>query len=831
MRLFIAEKPSMGREIANILPGPQKKANGYIETGAGIVTWLFGHVLRQAEPQEYDAKYKVWRAEDLPIVPQQWQLLVSESSAKQFGIVKGLIAKADEIVHAGDPDREGQLLVDEVLEFVGNKKPVQRILLNALDAQSIKEALGQLRDNKEFFNLRQSALGRARADWLIGMNLSRAFTLAAQRSGHRKLVLPVGRVKTPTLALVVRREREIENFKPVDHYTIKGRFSHANGEFLAQWKPKDIQPGLDSEGRLVDKAVVEAKLQEFLQDPREGVISGYTKAKKQEQQRLPFSLSTLQVLAGRRFGYDPQQVLDTAQKLYEQKLTTYPRSDCEYLPTNQFKDCGAILSNLQGAGDAQLGQWAAGADKSIKSRAWNDKKISAHHAIIPTRVKADMSKLSLVERNVYFLIAQAFIAQFYPVHSFYQTKVEIDYKDELFTASGRVEIDLGWKALYTRKKTDNDSNDADENGDNQEEGQDDGALPAMKNKDQVTYLTGELGQSVTKPPTRFTQATLIAAMKDIHKFVQDPEAKKQLKAVYGIGTEATRATILDELIHKRKLMKETGKKKYLQPTEAAYLLVDAMPDELAYPDFTAIWEDQLHSMAEGDGSLEVFLQSQVDFTTQMCEKAYGAKLAMEGEHVHECPRCHIGVLQKRHGRNGDFWGCSNYPRCRMTCNDKEGKPDFAEAQRRGRSFSSQDSRGFGGGQQVQVAAEEMQFAQEAFGNPYMSEAEIAAFNQQYAKPRSSYGYQDGSAADYAELNNIPPAYGSSYRSYGTQEKVPAAPMEKAAGQAGNSKYLCPRCREGNLRRIKGRNGYFWGCSNYPKCTATFDDNKSMPVIS
>ncbi len=599
MRLYIAEKPSMGREIAAVLPGPVRKGNGFIETGAGTVTWLFGHVLRQAEPQEYDAKYKMWRAEDLPIIPEHWKLMVSESSAKQFAVVKQLISQADEIVHAGDPDREGQLLVDEVLEYVGCNKPVQRILLNALDEKSIREAIDQLKPNAQFFNLRQSALGRARADWLIGMNLSRAYTMAAQRSGHRKLVLPIGRVKTPTLALVVRREREIENFKPVDYFNIKAVFQHTNGQFQAQWKPNEMQQGLDSEGRLVDKQIAEAKLKFFGQEPLTGMISGYSKAKKQEAQRLPFSLSTLQVLAGRRFGYEPQQVLDTAQALYERKLTTYPRSDCEYLPTNQFKDSQSILTNLQGCGDDTLANWAKDADGKIKSRAWNDKKISAHHAIIPTRVKADLSKMNAVERNIYFLIAQAYMAQFYPVHTYYQTKVEVDYKEELFTASGRTEIDLGWKTLYTSKK--NNEADNEEGQDKEDNGQEENNLPPMKKNDNVDYVSGELAKSVTRPPVRFTQATLIAAMKDIHKFVQDPEAKKQLKAVYGIGTEATRATILDELIHKRKLIKEMGKKKQLQPTEAGYLLVDAVPEELSYPDFTAIWEDQLHSMAEGDG--------------------------------------------------------------------------------------------------------------------------------------------------------------------------------------------------------------------------------------
>ena len=206
MRLFIAEKPSMAAEIAKCLAGPLRRREGCIVTGDGVVTWAFGHILRQAEPDEYDGKYKIWRAEDLPIIPAQWRMVIAESSRRQFDIVTELIGQATEIVHAGDPDREGQLLIDEVLDFVDNKKPVYRILLNALDEKSITRALAALRSNNDFFNLKQSALARARADWLIGMNLSRAYTLAARRAGHR-ITLPVGRVKTPTLALIVRRER------------------------------------------------------------------------------------------------------------------------------------------------------------------------------------------------------------------------------------------------------------------------------------------------------------------------------------------------------------------------------------------------------------------------------------------------------------------------------------------------------------------------------------------------------------------------------------------------------------------------------------------------
>ena len=822
MRLYIAEKPSVGRELAKCLPGPVERRDGYLVTKGGVVTWLFGHILRQAEPEEYDARYKRWRSEDLPIIPEKWQLYVAKDCEKQFAIVKGLIEKADEIVHGGDPDREGQLLVDEVLDYLGNKKPVRRILLNALDEKSIKEANADLRENKDFFNLKQSALARARADWLIGMNLSRAYTLAARRAGHDKLVLPIGRVKTPTLSLVVRREREIENFKPVDYYTIRGVFQHENGSFTAQWKPEDTQAGLDSENRLIDKEVAEAKLRSFGEEPLEGIISSYQKTKKQEPQPLPFSLSTLQVLAGKRYGYAPQLVLDTAQKLYEKKLTTYPRSDCEYLPSNQFKDAAEILGNLAVAGDEQLASWVPGADLKIKSRAWNDKKISAHHAIIPTTVKANVQQMTEEERNLYLLIARGYMAQFYPVHQYDQTKVEVTYHEELFTASGRTVRDLGWKIMYQSPGRGGKAKDEDEA--EKEEDESSKTLPVMKKKDGVNWQKGEMKTSTTKPPVRFTPSTLLAGMKEIHKYVKNQEAKKQLKDVYGIGTEATRATIIDDLI-KRKFMKPTGKKKYLVPTPAAYLLVDALPDEMTYPDSTAIWEDRLHSMAEGEGTLAEFLQGQIDFTRKLCAKAGHVKIEVTGENV--CPRCHQGVMIQRKGKNGIFWGCSNYPKCRLTCNDKEGQPDMEDAKSRagrgGRSSayaSASAGAPVSGGQAAGYAG----YSQRGQSGSAPSAADMAEFEALLA---------GGELYSYA-----PPAQKKkSWQSYQDKPRYSASPMEQSrkAGTLNQGedkdKYLCPRCREGHLHLHRGKNGPFWGCSNYPRCTATFDDEKGAPVLN
>ena len=700
MRLFIAEKPSMAREISKCLPENKniQKRNGYFIQGDDIVTWVVGHVLHQAEPGDYDDKYIRWRPQDLPIVPTEWKLLITDSSRQQFETVKELIGKADIIVNAGDPDREGQLLVDEVLYFVGNTKPVQRILLNALDEKSVKSALGDLRDNQDFHNLYQSALARARADWLIGMNLSRAYTLSERYKGN-KVTLPIGRVKTPTLALVVRRERELADFKPVDYFTVKILYTHENGTFWATWQPKDEQKGLDPDGRLINKGIAESLVQQLASSP-DGVVKSVTKSKKKDLQRLPLSLSSLQVLAGKAYSYDPQTVLDTAQKLYEKKLTTYPRSDCEYLPPNQYGDRMAILSNLAQSGDEKLSQWAQNADRNIKSRAWNDKKITAHHAIIPTTVACNVNSLTQAERNIYFLISQAYMAQFYGEHVYEQTRIVVGQCEEEFVANGRVVIEEGWKSLYKRQKSKTNA-DGDEPDLTDERGAESGPkkdaieeadhLPSVKKNDSVQYTDSSVESKQTKPPSRFTPSTLLQAMKEIHKFVKNEELKKQLKAVSGIGTEATRANIIDELIS-RGFMKTSGKKQVLSPTDTGYLLVDALPDELLYPDETAIWEERLALMSEGEDTLESFLKDQIQFLQHLIDKLgfdklisrdqmmpnvvrtisnQNARRPMDANQVNlkdlpECPSCKKGRLQQRSGKFGAFLGCTNYPSCRYT---------------------------------------------------------------------------------------------------------------------------------------------------------------------
>lgn len=800
MRLFIAEKPSMGREISKYLPEQQsvQRRDGYIIQGDDVVTWAFGHVLEQAEPGDYDPKYKRWNAADLPIVPEEWKLLITKSSEKQFHTIKDLIEKADIIVNAGDPDREGQLLIDEILLYVNNTKPVQRILLNALDEKSIRAALGDLRDNKDFYNLQQSALARARADWLIGMNLSRAYTLAQRRMGN-KVTFPIGRVKTPTLALVVRRERELENFVPLDYYTLKVCYEHANGKLWATWQPKDEQIGLDPEGRLLKREIAE-ELAKRLMDSKMGIIEKREKNKKKEAQRLPLSLSALQVAAGKAYGYDPQQVLDTAQKLYEKKLTTYPRSDCNYLPENQYADRMAIIKNLaQNSG--KLGEWASKADVSIKSRAWNDKKITAHHAIIPTTVPCNIETLPVMERNIYFLIGQSYIGQFYPEHEYEQTKLTVLQDDEHFVAHGRVVTVLGWKELFQKAKKakseatddDTDSDEGENNGDGKGPAiEDSGELPVVKKGDSVQVDNVAIDAKQTKPPSRFTAATLLQAMKEIHKYVKNEDLKKQLKAVSGIGTEATRATIIDELIN-RKFMSVKGKKKIIQPTDLGYLLVDALPEEMLYPDETAVWEERLAAMSDGEGTLESFLSDQVDFLGRLIRKANATGvwgqadgLDTDGFNIantvrvvkkdsstntsssnlnrtsldeasgpqEPCPKCGKGVLQKRRGKFGEFYGCSNFPACRHTKPVGGGSNNGT-----GMAFNS--------------------------GNNEIQDTRLAK-----------------AIADAAQTNNTSDA----------------------------PNYTCPRCKTGQLVHMKDQGQNTWRCSNFPNCRTSVADVEGKPSI-
>lgn len=663
MRLFIAEKPSLGREIAKGL-GCGISKTGYIEikNGTDIVTWEFGHLLENYAPEDYDEKYKMRCLEDLPIIPKTWGLKVKADVKTQFNIIKKLITQADIIVNAGDPDREGQLLVDELLEYVHNTKPVQRILLNALDEKSVKQALADLRNNDDFIGLKNSARARSYADWLVGMNLSRAFTTPAKQAGYVG-GLRIGRVKTPTMALVVRREEEIKKFKSIQYYHVQVDWKYENDTIRSIWQPNENNAGLDLEDRLVDKQVAIDLLLKIQSATTPTAISKIEDVEKKEVQRLPYSLSSLQVDAGKRFGYDPKTVLQCMQQLYEKKLTTYPRSDCDFLPENQYSEASSIIDNLKTV-NSQLSSLCEKIDLKIKTRAWNDKKISAHHAIIPTCATCKIDSLDDKEQNLYFMVSQAYIAQFYPVHIYQSTKLWIECMKESFTSTGKFIRQNGWKDIYI-----NDTSFTKEDNDDSNEK----ALPAISEGETVIYQEGTVLDKKTKPPARFTPATLLKAMKEIHKYVKDDSLKSRLKSVAGIGTEATRAGIIDTLTVSNLLAFD---KKFLVPTEQSYMMMKFLPDTITWPDTTALWEDELEDVKENHLSIDGFLSSKLESIRRCVSEAKFISIESPKDAI-KCPKCGK-VLLRRKGSHGFFWGCSGYPDCKTIFPEKKGQPDMED---------------------------------------------------------------------------------------------------------------------------------------------------------
>ena len=551
-------------------------------------------------------------------------------------------------------DRAVTLLAD--LQILKGSKPIRRILLNALDEKSVRDALGQLRSNQELVGLRNSALARSRADWLIGMNLSRIYTIRAREAGYQNAV-SVGRVQTPTMGLVVRREIEIKRFRPTTFFIPRILWQHAAGSFLAKWKPREME-GVDEEGRIVSRATAEQILAAVGNSSAQ--IRSMEQKKGTSQQRLPYSLSALQIDAGKIYGYAPQEVLDTQQSLYEKKLTSYPRSDCDYLPENQLADKDTILDHLAALG-ADFSPFAANADRSIKSRAWNDAKISAHHAIIPTTLRPDYAALTDKEKNLYALIAKSYIAQFYPAQEFLTTKIEVAAGAEIFTASGKVILQDGWRAIYQKEKSSSED-DADEAQN----------LPSVHEGDPVTYQDGQVQEGVTKPPARFTPATLLKAMKEIHKYVKDQSLKEQLKECAGIGTEATRASIIETLQKREYIRLE---KKQLVPTDLGISLCKILPDKILFPDITAQWEFDLDRISSGSISIKDFFAQQEIYLHELLENAKTATIAPPKNSV-MCPTCGKAMRRMKSAK-GYFWGCTGYPECKNTFPDKNGKPDTA----------------------------------------------------------------------------------------------------------------------------------------------------------
>lgn len=597
MILYIAEKPSLARAIAAALPSPQKKEEGCIWLPNGdCISWCIGHLLEQAEPHQYNPVFKSWNLDHLPIIPTDWQWQEKANTKKQLGILKRLIKKATTLVHAGDPDREGQLLVDEVLHYTKTPaqklKSTQRLLVNDLTPSAVKKALNNLRSNNEFAALSRSALGRARADWLFGLNLTRAYTIRGRQAGYQG-VLSIGRVQTPVLGLVAARDKEREAFVPKDFYQVWASIQTPQGAvFQAKWLPSEAcQPYMDDENRVLSLPLAQNVANRISNKPAIVIEANY-KQKKQTPP-LPYSLSALQIDAAKAFSLSAQQVLDTCQTLYERhQMITYPRSDCRYLPTQQHKDAPAIIAALaRSGGEAQQG--AQNADTSRKSKAWNDKQVTAHHAIIPTAQAHKAASLSKTEALVFNLIARQYLMQFYPEYDYLASYIKLEIEGGLFEAKGNTPISLGWKSLLPNKSKAKDPDDESQN-----------ELPKVNKNEELWCTQGQVQEKVTTPPAAFTDATLLAAMTGISRFVTDKDIRAILKETDGLGTEATRASII-ELLFKRGFLMRQGKQIHASQTGRAF--IDCLPTQLVTPDMTAKWESALNSISLGEASYQEFM--------------------------------------------------------------------------------------------------------------------------------------------------------------------------------------------------------------------------------
>ncbi|GBG14354.1 DNA topoisomerase III [Novimethylophilus kurashikiensis] len=682
--LIIAEKPSVAKALAAWLADTfgltVRSAGSHIVVGHYNVSWLFGHVLENIEPHEYDARFKAWSFDHLPIIPEKWQLKprVDRETGKpdsgkmaQIKALKSLLDSATEVIGLGDPDQEGQLLQDEFLIWAGCKVPVNRLWLSAVDDATIAKAWKDIKPNEHYKGYYWMALARSHADWLYGINGTRACTLSSQMNGGNA-TLTLGRVQTPTLALIVFREWEIRHFKPVNYFT---PFIHlaTTPQFRAAWYPDKEDSRLDSEGRLLDRKVADG-IVSACKAAATATVKDVQSDKGRENPPLPFSLSSLQEHLSRRYGIGVQDTLKYAQSLYEKKIATYPRTDCEYLPVSQHAEASDIVRSIDSASSRlpAIGGAAGKANTTLKSRAFNDKNVTAHHAIVPRPVTtSQLVGLSSQELLVWTEIAKRYLLQFFPAAEFLTTEILLECAKEAFKVTGKVYTSRGWKDAFTSP-------------DDKEEEEAAGSvtLPKVAKGDVLKVKDAGFDSTTTKPPKRFTEGTLVAAMKSVHKFVTDPKLKAILRENVGIGTEATRANVIGELFGRKFI---TLEKKEIKPTELGEQLIQVLPKQISAPDMTALWQQAMDDIRKvGEKGYLDFIAAQKKWLTELVKEvpvwfagksmmAAGKKSGLTIEaSAQKCTKCG-SALNRVKGKFGWFFGCTNAA-CKTTFKDVDGKP-------------------------------------------------------------------------------------------------------------------------------------------------------------
>ena len=634
--LVIAEKPSVARDIARVLKCGQK-GNGYIEGSQYIVTWGLGHLVTLADPEDYDTKYKEWKMDHLPMIPKEFKLEVIKQTTKQYQAVKSQIHRKDvgQIIIATDAGREGELVARLILKKAGSQKPLKRLWISSVTDKAIREGFAHLKDGKEYESLYDAAMCRAEADWLVGINATRALTCKYNAQ------LSCGRVQTPTLAMIAKREAQIREFKPQPYYGIGAK--SLNPALSLTWQDKKTKSS-----RSFDKERMETLFRSL--QGESAVVTEIKKVPKKSFSPMLYDLTELQRDANKRFDYSAKETLNIMQRLYENhKVLTYPRTDSRYLSSD-------IVPTLKERLDAcGVGPYRKLAGKlmqttfSTKAAFVNDSKVSDHHAIIPTEQFVQLDHMTIDERRIYDLVVRRFLAVLYPAYEYEQTTMTCSIGGEDFTARGAIVKSLGWKAVYEGEAEDED----------EEEEVKSQTLPDLKKGQKISGLQFRLTEGKTKPPAPFTEATLLSAMENPSAYLetQDKAMAKTLGETGGLGTVATRADIIEKLFSSF-LLERRGKDIYL--TGKAKQLLELVPEDLKKPEMTADWEMRLSKIAKGSLRRDTYMKDIRGYSGELIEQIKTGNGTFRHDNLTntKCPQCGKRMLSVK-GKNSEMLVCQD----------------------------------------------------------------------------------------------------------------------------------------------------------------------------
>lgn len=632
--LVLAEKPSVGRDLARVLRC-SKQGNGYFEGDKYVVTWALGHLVTLADPEAYDDKYKTWRIEDLPMLPEHLKLVVIKQSSRQFQIVKEQLHRKDitEIVVATDAGREGELVARWIIEKANSNKPLKRLWISSVTDKAIQQGFSNLRPGKEYDNLYYSAVARSEADWYVGLNATRALTCKFNAQ------LSCGRVQTPTLAMIAQREEEIQNFKPRKYYGI----SAVADKLQLTW-----QDNKTNDTRSFDKGKCEAIIAALKQ--QSATVTAVDKAYKKRFSPQLYDLTELQRDANKFFGYSAKETLSIMQKLYEtHKVLTYPRTDSRYISTDLVETLKDRVHACSVGPYTKLAFKIGRAPIKANAAFVDDKKVSDHHAIIPTEQTVILTALSEKERKIYDLVIKRFLAVLYPPFEYEQTTIKADIGGHTFVARGKTVIAMGWKEIYQSDLEDEDT----------KEEIKEQLLPLLNKGDKLPIAVFTLNTGETKPPAPFNEGTLLSAMENPAKYLNkaDESLKKTLGETGGLGTVATRADIIEKLFQSF-LIEKKGKD--IAITAKGRQLLELVPDDLRSPALTAEWEQRLSAIAKGQLRKSDFLADIKKYTKTAVEEIKNSQEKFRHDNMtrSKCPDCGKYMLEVN-GKKGKMLVCQD----------------------------------------------------------------------------------------------------------------------------------------------------------------------------